>query len=78
VNLIPGVESHYWWQGRLELAVEVILVIKSSAEQFKALAEFIRENHSYECPEIVAVSPDQISPQYRAWWEDGTESPKTD
>ena len=69
VNLVPGVESHYWWQGKLEMATEVLLVIKSSAEQFEALAELVRTRHSYECPEIVAVAPGEISPGYRAWWE---------
>ena len=69
VNLVPGVESHYWWQGKLETAAEVMLVIKSSAEQFEALADFVRKHHSYECPEIVAVAPEEISPGYRAWWD---------
>jgi periplasmic divalent cation tolerance protein len=68
-NLIPGVESHYWWQGKLETTAEVMLVIKSSAEQFEALARLVRERHSYECPEIVAVAPEEMSPRYRAWWE---------
>jgi periplasmic divalent cation tolerance protein len=69
VNLIPGVESHYGWQGKLETAVEVMLVIKSSAEQFEALCEAIHLRHSYECPEIVAVAPEEMSPEYRTWWE---------
>ena len=69
VNLVPGVESHYWWQGKLETAAEVLLVIKSSAEQFEPLAELVRSRHSYDCPEIVAVAPGEISPAYRAWWE---------
>jgi len=69
VNLAPGIESHYWWQGKLETAAEVLLVIKSSAEQFEALAELVRARHSYDCPEIVAVAPGEISPDYRAWWE---------
>ncbi|HEV3272186.1 MAG TPA: divalent-cation tolerance protein CutA [Candidatus Methylacidiphilales bacterium] len=70
VNLIPGVESHYWWQGKLEKAAEVMLVIKSSSEQFEALAGFVRKHHSYECPEIVSVAPDKISPGYRSWWDE--------
>ena len=69
VNIAPGVESHYWWQGKLETAAELQLVIKSSAEQFEALAEVVRRHHSYECPEIVAIAPGEISPEYRAWWE---------
>jgi periplasmic divalent cation tolerance protein len=70
VNLIPCVESHYWWQGKVETASEVMLVIKSSAEQFEALAGFVRKHHSYECPEIVAVAPHEISPAYRSWWDE--------
>jgi len=69
VNLAPKLESHYWWQGKLEIEEEVLLVIKSSAEQFEALAEEIRQEHCYTCPEIVSVATQEISPEYRAWWE---------
>jgi periplasmic divalent cation tolerance protein len=71
VNILPGVESHYWWEGKLESAPEVLLLIKSSAEQFEALAALVSEKHSYKCPEIVAVAPQEIAPTYRAWWEAG-------
>ena len=70
VNILPGLESHYRWKGKLEKSSEVMLVIKSSAEQFEALAGFVRKHHSYECPEIVAVAPDKISPGYRSWWDE--------
>ena len=69
VNIVPGVESHYWWQGKLETAPEFMLMIKSSAEQFETLADLIRKHHSYECPEIVAIAPLEMAPSYRAWWE---------
>ena len=69
VNIVPGVESHYWWEGKLETTSEVQLVIKSSAEHFEALAEVIRSHHCYKCPEIVAIAPEEMSPEYRAWWE---------
>jgi periplasmic divalent cation tolerance protein len=70
VNIVPSVESRYWWKGKIERSSEVLLLIKSSAEQFEALAQIVRENHSYECPEIVAVAPEEIAPAYRAWWEE--------
>ena len=70
VNLVPGVESHYWWQGKLETAAEVLLVIKSSAEQFGALSAVIHGQHSYKCPEIVAVAPEEMSPEYGSWWQE--------
>jgi len=69
VSIVPGMESRYWWKGKLETSAEVQLIIKSSVEQFEALAEVVRWHHSYECPEIVAVAPEEMSPEYRAWWE---------
>jgi periplasmic divalent cation tolerance protein len=73
VNIVPGVESHYWWKGKLETAAEFQLLIKTSAEQFEALAETVRCHHSYQCPEIVAIAPGEISPDYRAWWQNSME-----
>ena len=56
------------WIGRgaelLGLAADV------DAEQFEALAKLVKEIHSYECPEIVAVPLGEIAPAYRKWWED--------
>ena len=75
VNLIPGIESNYWWQGKLEKSTEVLMVIKSSAEQFEALAGFVRKHHSYECPEIIAVAAHEISPAYRSWWDESMMRP---
>lgn len=69
VNIVPAIESHYWWQGKLERSPEVLLLIKSSAERFDALAAVVRANHSYECPEILALEPKEITPAYRSWWE---------
>ncbi|MEI9999245.1 MAG: divalent-cation tolerance protein CutA [Verrucomicrobiota bacterium] len=68
---MPGVESHYWWQGQIETAAEAVLLIKSSAEQFDALAALVKAKHPYEVPEIVAVAPAEIAPAYRAWWQAG-------
>ena len=70
VNLVPGLESHYRWQGRLETSSEVLLLIKSSAENFPQLRDLVARQHSYECPEIVALEPREIAPSYRAWWEE--------
>jgi len=75
VNLIPAVESHYRWKGKIEKSSEVMLVIKSSAEQFDSLAGFVRKHHSYECPEIIAVAAHEISPAYRSWWDEAMMGP---
>jgi len=75
VNVLPVVESHYRWKGKVETSSEVMLVIKSSSEQFEALAGFVRKHHSYECPEIVSVAPHKISPGYRSWWDEAMMEP---
>jgi periplasmic divalent cation tolerance protein len=75
VNIVPGTESHYRWKGKLEKSSEVMLVIKSSAEQFESLAGFVRKHHSYECPEIVSVAPHKISPAYQVWWDESMMEP---
>ena len=73
VSIVPGIESHYWWKDKLHQADEFQLVIKSSAEQFDALAEVVRWHHSYTCPEIVAFAPGEMTPEYRAWWQTSLE-----
>ncbi len=70
VNLVPGLESHYWWQGTLEQAAEVLLLVKSSVGHFEALRELVALHHSYDCPEVVGIDPHEIAPVYRLWWEE--------
>ena len=78
VNILPGLESHYVWKGELKQDAEVMMLIKSSAERFEALAGYVRKHHSYECPEIVAVPPHEISPGYRSWWDESMMQPYVD
>lgn len=69
VNIVPGIESHYRWQGKLETAFEWLLLVKSSREQFDALSARVKALHSYDCPEIVAVAPEAVEPAYLKWWD---------
>src|SRR2546421_11683092 len=70
VNIIPQVESIYRWQDKVESSREWLLVVKSTAEKFPAVRDAIRELHSYELPECIAISIDEGSPQYLQWLED--------
>jgi periplasmic divalent cation tolerance protein len=70
VNIIPRVESHYWWEGKLEHTEEWQLLIKSSKEQFGAVSTIVHQLHSYICPEVVSFSPDAVAPKYLQWWRD--------
>lgn len=61
------IRSTYWWQGKIEQADEYFLMMKTTRDKFDALAKMIRDNHSYEVPDIVAVSlADGIS-DYLRW-----------
>lgn len=67
VNLIPGVESVYRWQGKVESASEVLAVFKTSAA---VLPDFERELaglHPYDVPEIIALEPAAMAENYADW-----------
>ena len=55
VNVLPGVESIFWWQGRIDRAREVLLVIKTTRAHFAALRRAVIALHPYEVPEIIAL-----------------------
>ncbi len=54
-NLLSGIQSVYWWQGKVCEDKEVALILKTSAERKLELIERIKELHSYECPCVVCL-----------------------
>ncbi len=67
VNVLPAIQSIYRWQGNVERAQEVLLLIKSTGERFPALRERIEQVHSYDTPEIIAVPITEGSEKYLTW-----------
>lgn len=67
VNIIPGVMSVYRWKNQIEQDNEVLLLIKSTANQYSALEQLIKQQHPYELPEIIAVSVEVGSAAYLQW-----------
>jgi periplasmic divalent cation tolerance protein len=67
VNLLPGAESIYHWQGKVESAQEVLALFKTSAEAWPELEEALAQAHPYEVPEIIAIRPDAVAGPYRDW-----------
>jgi periplasmic divalent cation tolerance protein len=67
VNVVPRIESIYRWKEKVESSQEWLLLIKTSAESFPQVRDAIRELHSYELPECVAVSIEEGSPEYLQW-----------
>ncbi|MBN8248856.1 MAG: divalent-cation tolerance protein CutA [Verrucomicrobia bacterium] len=66
-NLIPGVESHYWWQGRLESGAEVMILFKTTAARVPALEALVRREHPYDTPEFLVLSPTAGTARYLDW-----------
>ena len=55
VNIIPKIESFFWWQKKIDKAKESLLVIKTQKKLFDKLAKTIKANHPYDVPEIIAL-----------------------
>lgn len=66
-NIDLPIESVYHWNGRMERAQEVLLVVKTRAELFPQLAAKVREQHPYEVPAILAHPITEATEDYRAW-----------
>lgn len=67
VNLLPGVESIYRWEGTVETAAEVLAIFKTTAETYPLMKETLSELHPYDVPEIVAVKPEDVAESYARW-----------
>ncbi len=72
-NIVKGVDSHYWWKGRVEHSAELILVMKSRAELLEEIVKVVKENHSYEVPEVVALPIVGGNPDYLRWIDETVE-----
>lgn len=55
VNIVPEVESRFWWQGELDTAQESLLVIKTKASQLSGIIDLVKDVHSNTVPEIIAL-----------------------
>ncbi len=67
VNLIPGIESHYWWGGKLERGAEVLLVLKTTTARVAALERVIIATHPYDTPEFLVLPIRRGSKRYLDW-----------
>ncbi|MCK5653605.1 MAG: divalent-cation tolerance protein CutA [Dehalococcoidia bacterium] len=72
VNIVPQVYSRFWWQGKIDSADEALLIVKTKAARLDELIGLVKENHSYEVPEIVALPIVGGNPDYLQWLDDET------
>lgn len=76
-NLVPGVESHYWWQGKLETSGEVLLILKTTRRRLKDVEKIVLAHHPYDTPEILALPVVQGTPKYLRWLGAEVQTQKT-
>ena len=66
-NIIPGVSSHFWWQGKIDSAAESLLILKTTTTRLKEVVIAIRQLHSETVPEIIALPIIGGNPDYLGW-----------
>jgi periplasmic divalent cation tolerance protein len=69
-NLVPKIESHYRWQGKLERSAEVLMVMKTTQTRVAALEKLILAQHPYDTPEFVSLNLSGGAKKYLAWLDD--------
>jgi periplasmic divalent cation tolerance protein len=67
VSIMPGIRSVYCWEGKECNDQEFLLLIKSSEERFENIRATIRQLHTYQVPEVIALPITSGDPAYLAW-----------
>ena len=66
-NVIPKIESHYWWQGKIESGAEVLLMLKTTTARLAALEKLIVAKHPYDTPEFLILPIGRGNKRYLEW-----------
>jgi len=67
VNIVPGVNSLFWWHGKIDSAEENLLIVKTKTPLLNEVIKLVKENHSYEIPQIIALPIVGGNQDYLAW-----------
>jgi len=67
VNIVPRISSLFWWQDKLDSAQESLLIIKTKASVLNEIVRLVREIHSYDIPEIIALPIIGGNQDYLEW-----------
>ena len=66
-NLVPRIESHYWWQGKIERGAEVLIIFKTTRGKLPHLEKHILKSHPYDTPEFLALPLKAGTDRYLQW-----------
>lgn len=70
MTVIPGAESIYRWQGKLETSQEVLTLLKTDAAALPAMESALSSLHPYDVPEFIALEPSLVTSSYAQWLTD--------
>jgi periplasmic divalent cation tolerance protein len=76
VNIVPGMVSHYWWEGKVERAEEAVMILKTRASLAGAVSEAVKASHPYTTPAIVVLPLESVEQNYLGWLLAETKTPK--
>ncbi|XP_010061510.2 protein CutA, chloroplastic isoform X1 [Eucalyptus grandis] len=72
VNIVPGIESIYHWQGKIETDSEELLIIKTRESLLEPLTQHVKANHPYDVPEVIGLPIQGGNVQYLEWIKNST------
>ncbi|MBT5470763.1 MAG: divalent-cation tolerance protein CutA [Nitrospina sp.] len=64
VNTVPGIQSTYFWEGKVHVDDEILLIAKTRQQKYGALENWVKQNHSYDVPEIISLPIQKGLPEY--------------
>jgi periplasmic divalent cation tolerance protein len=67
VNILPGMISHYRWQGKVDRAVEAVMIIKTRASLASAVTDAVKDLHAYDAPAILVMPLESVEGTYLGW-----------
>ena len=67
VNILPGMVSHYWWEGKVERGEEVVMIIKTRASLAQEVERAVKDMHSYATPAILVIPLERVEQTYLGW-----------
>lgn len=74
VNILPGMISHYWWEGKVERGEEVVMILKTRASLAERVTAAVKELHPYTTPAVLVVPLESVDQAYFDWILEETET----
>jgi periplasmic divalent cation tolerance protein len=75
VNLVPQIQSSYWWEGKINEDAETLLIVKTDKLKVKSIIKFVKSKHPYKVPEVISLRIKEGNRDYLRWIADSLGTP---